>query len=74
MRILPDVRFGRPSIKGISTEVLWEQDEAGLDVEETAETYQLDVPDVRWALAYMIPAGSLGTTRAGSSGTTCRHS
>ncbi|SCL17563.1 DUF433 domain-containing protein [Micromonospora inyonensis] len=52
VRILPDVRFGRPSIKGISTEVLWEQDEAGLDVEEIAETYQLDVPDVRWALAY----------------------
>ncbi|WFE21617.1 hypothetical protein O7621_28000 [Solwaraspora sp. WMMD937] len=52
VRILSDVRFGRPSIKGVSTEVLWEQDEAGLGVEEIAETYQLDVPDVRWALAY----------------------
>ncbi|HWG99648.1 MAG TPA: DUF433 domain-containing protein, partial [Pilimelia sp.] len=52
VRILPDVRFGRPSIKGISTEVVWEQDEAGLDVEEIADMFHLDVPDVRWALAY----------------------
>jgi uncharacterized protein (DUF433 family) len=52
VRILPDVRFARPSIKGISTETIWEQDEVGLDVEEIAETYQLEVADVRWALAY----------------------
>jgi uncharacterized protein (DUF433 family) len=52
VRILPDVRFGRPSIKGISTEAIWEQDDAGMDVEEIAELYQLDIPDVRWALAY----------------------
>lgn len=52
VRILPDVRFGRPSIKGFSTEVLWEQDEAGPGVEEITGTYQLDMPDVRWALAY----------------------
>jgi uncharacterized protein (DUF433 family) len=52
VRILPDVRFGRPSIKGISTETIWEQDEVGLDVDEIAEVYQLDVADVRWALAY----------------------
>jgi uncharacterized protein (DUF433 family) len=52
VRILPDVRFGKPSVKGISTEVVWEQDDAGLDVEEIAEMFQLDVADVRWALAY----------------------
>lgn len=52
VRILPDVRFGRPSIRGISTEVVWEQDEAGMGVEEIAEVYQLEVADVRWALAY----------------------
>jgi uncharacterized protein (DUF433 family) len=52
VRILPDVRFGRPSIKGISTEVIWEQDEAGMDVEQIAEVYQVKVADVRWALAY----------------------
>ena len=54
VRILPDVRFGKPSVKGISTEVVWEQDDAGLDVEEIADMYQLDVPDVRWALAYEL--------------------
>jgi uncharacterized protein (DUF433 family) len=52
VRILPDVRFGRPSIKGISTEAIWEQDEAGVDVEEIADVYRLDVADVRWALGY----------------------
>lgn len=52
VRILPHVRFGRPSIKGISTETIWEQDDVGLDVDEIAEVYQLDVADVRWALAY----------------------
>lgn len=48
----PDVRFGRPSIRGISTEAIWEQDEAGVDAEELADEYQLDIGDVRWALAY----------------------
>jgi uncharacterized protein (DUF433 family)/DNA-binding transcriptional MerR regulator len=52
VRILPDVRFGRPSIKGISTETIWEQDEVGLNVEEIAEVYRLEVADVRWALSY----------------------
>jgi uncharacterized protein (DUF433 family) len=52
VRITPDVRFGRPSIKGISTETIWEQDEVGVDVDEIASIYQLDVGDVRWALAY----------------------
>ena len=52
VRILPDVRFGRPSVKGISTEVIREQDEVGVDLEEIARTYQLDLADVRWALAY----------------------
>ncbi len=52
VRIRPDVRFGRPAIKGISTEVLWEQDDAGEDVASLAEVYGLTVADVRWALAY----------------------
>ena len=37
----PDVRFGPPAIKGISTEVLWEHDEAGEDVEEIADAFNL---------------------------------
>jgi uncharacterized protein (DUF433 family) len=52
VRIDPDVRFGRPAVKGVSTETVWEQDDAGVNIEEIAETYQLDVTDVRWALAY----------------------
>jgi uncharacterized protein (DUF433 family) len=52
VRIDPDVRFGKPAVKGISTEVIWEQDDAGEDAEAIAETYQLEVADVRWALAY----------------------
>jgi uncharacterized protein (DUF433 family)/DNA-binding transcriptional MerR regulator len=52
VRIRPDVRFGRPSIKGVSTETIWEQDEVGVDVDEIAGVYQLEIADVRWALAY----------------------
>jgi uncharacterized protein (DUF433 family) len=52
VRMTPDIRFGRPAIKGISTEVLWEHIEAGEDVEEVAEAFDLDVADVHWALAY----------------------
>lgn len=48
----PDVRFGRPAIKGVSTDVLWEHDQAGEDVEEIAEAFGLTSDDVRWALAY----------------------
>lgn len=48
----PGVRFGKPSIKGISTDVLREHDEAGEDTAEIAEAFGLDPDDVRWALAY----------------------
>jgi uncharacterized protein (DUF433 family) len=48
----PDIRFGKPAIKGISTEVLWEHDEAGEDVHEIAEAFGLTVADVRWAVSY----------------------
>jgi len=52
VRIMPDMRFGRPAIKGISTEAIWEQAEVGEAVEALAEVYSLEVADVRWALAY----------------------
>ncbi|OLB78963.1 MAG: hypothetical protein AUI14_11560, partial [Actinobacteria bacterium 13_2_20CM_2_71_6] len=52
VRILPGVRFGRPSIRGISTEAIWEQVDVGEDVAEVADLYGLEVGDVRWALAY----------------------
>ncbi|GAA4678404.1 hypothetical protein Prum_042760 [Phytohabitans rumicis] len=52
VRIEPDVRFGRPAIKGISTEAIWEQAEVGEETDQIAQVYGLDVADVRWALAY----------------------
>lgn len=52
VRIDPEVRFGRPAVRGISTEILWEQSEGGADVREQSDAFGLDVSDVRWALAY----------------------
>jgi len=56
VRMAPDVRFGKPAIKGISTEVLWEHTEAGEDLPEVAEAFGLELDDVRWALAYETSA------------------
>jgi uncharacterized protein (DUF433 family) len=56
VRLLPDVRFGRPSIRGISTEVLWEQVESGVGVGEVAEDYGLTANDIRWAVSYETAA------------------
>lgn len=50
--ISPEIRFGRPAVAGISTEVLWEQVDAGASVQEVAEDYGLTVRDVRWAVSY----------------------
>lgn len=52
VRMSPDVRFGRPSVRGVSTEVLWEHAEAGEDVDELATAFDVSPDDVRWALAY----------------------
>jgi len=54
--MMPGVRFGKPAVKGISTEVMWEHDQAGEDVDEIAEAFGLTVDDVRWALAYETSA------------------
>lgn len=50
--ISPDVRFGKPAVKGISTDVLWEHQEAGEDDQEIAEAFGLTLAEVRWAIAY----------------------
>lgn len=52
VRVSPTVRFGPPAVKGVSTEVVWEQAEADEDIETIADVYQLTLADVRWALAY----------------------
>lgn len=48
----PLTRFGRPSVGGVSTEVIWEHDEAGEPKQEIAEMFGLTLREVRWALAY----------------------
>jgi uncharacterized protein (DUF433 family) len=50
--IQPDVRFGRPAVAGISTDVLWEQVDAGASITEVAEDFGISVSDVRWAVSY----------------------
>lgn len=52
VRIDPETRFGRPSIRGISTEALWEQAESGASLEEIADDFDLELADVRWAVSY----------------------
>lgn len=52
VRIDPGTRFGRPAIKGISTEILWEHAESGASLAEIADDFDLDVADVRWAVSY----------------------
>lgn len=54
VRIQPDIRFGRPNVKGISTEALWEQVQAGEDEQDLAAAFDLEVDDVRWALAFEL--------------------
>lgn len=48
----PTLRFGKPAVSGISTEVIWEHADAGEDEDEIAESFDLDLSDVRWALSY----------------------
>jgi uncharacterized protein (DUF433 family) len=56
VRISPDVRFGRPAVHGISTEALWEHEQAGESVEEISEEFGVTRDAVRWALAYETSA------------------
>jgi len=48
----PRVRFGRPSIRGISTEAIAEQVDSGWSFEEVASDFGIPVDDVKWAHAY----------------------
>jgi uncharacterized protein (DUF433 family) len=56
VRMNPDVRFGRPAVQGVSTEVLWEHEQAGERVEEIAGEFEVPHDCVRWALAYETSA------------------
>jgi uncharacterized protein (DUF433 family) len=52
VRMAPEVRFGRPAVGGISTEVLWEQVDAGEEVHDVVRLFDLTPDAVRWAVAY----------------------
>lgn len=52
VRVEPLSRFGRPNVSGISTEVLWEHDEAGESVAEISDAFDVSEKEVRWALAF----------------------
>jgi uncharacterized protein (DUF433 family) len=52
VRIDPELRFGRPSIHGISTEVFWEHADEGEAIEEVATAFGISVADVQWAIPY----------------------
>jgi len=52
VRIDPELRFGKPSVRGVATEVIWEHDQDGAAVDEIADDFSLQADDVRWALAY----------------------
>jgi uncharacterized protein (DUF433 family) len=52
VRVFPDVRFGRPSVAGVSTRAIFEESEAGASVQELAEDFDLSTADARWAVAY----------------------
>lgn len=56
VRVTPTVRFGRPAVGGVSTEVILEHIEAGESESEVAAAFELSEQDVRWALAYETSA------------------
>lgn len=56
VRMNPEMRFGRPAVRGVSTAVLWEQVASGADFGEVADLFDLSTADVEWAWAYEISA------------------
>lgn len=56
VRMRPDTRFGRPAVRGVSTEVLWEQVEAGASFAEVAKDFNLTTREVSWAVSYETAA------------------
>ncbi len=52
VRIDPDRRFGKPSVRGISTDAIWEHVDGGEDDVDVAEDFGLTLGDVRWAISY----------------------
>jgi uncharacterized protein (DUF433 family) len=55
VRMSPELRFGKPSVGGVSTEVIWEHIDGGEDAAEIADAFDLTLAEVSWALAYELP-------------------
>jgi len=56
VRMIPDLRFGRPAVGGVSTEVLWEHSRSDETDAEIADMFDLTTEQVRWAIAYETSA------------------
>ncbi len=56
VRIDPEVRFGKPAVRGISTEVVREHIEADESFGEVADQFDLTLDEPRWAYAYETSA------------------
>jgi len=54
VRIDPLRRFGRPAVRGISTEAIAGEMEGGASLEEAAEVFGLPLDVVRWAQSYEL--------------------
>jgi uncharacterized protein (DUF433 family) len=50
--VQPDVRFGRPSVGGISTITIYDYAEEGASRDEIVEEFGVTRADVRWALSF----------------------
>ena len=54
VRMIPDVRFGLPTVAGIRTEIIWEQIDSGAGFDEVAELYELKPREVQFAYTYEV--------------------
>ena len=56
VRMDPEVRFGKPAVRGISAEVIWDHIEAEETFGEVADQFDLTLEEARWAYAYTTSA------------------
>ena len=56
VRMDPEVRFGKPAVRGISAEVIWDHIEADETFGEVADQFDLTLEEARWAYAYETSA------------------
>lgn len=54
VRVSPLIRFGKPAVRGISTEAIAGELDGGASVEEVARDFDLDIDAIRWAQSYEL--------------------